>query len=357
MSGGATFIGTNVTQAGVPLLVFTFSSFTLDSALSITFSNAPGDVAIAFLSQSDMAVSGVIDASGYAGGGAGEGGSVNYPNLLGGGGGGFGGAGGDGQGNYFGSEPGGSGGGSYNPDLTVQLASGSQGGPGEPGSGLGGAGGPGGGALQLAARETLTVAGSVHVDGASGAQASFIFGQDASGGGGSGGGLLLQGGNVNIEKGAILSANGGEGDPSFYLNSLGFPGPWTDLGGGGGGGGRIVIAYSSSGITNGSISAAAGTSEFSYYGANTNTPCDGTVVIEQNSAVPAYPSIATSLDSSGHFVMSWPSSATNYVLQSSPVLGENAVWNTITGATPSGANFILTNTIVGIAEFFRLAVH
>jgi hypothetical protein len=54
--------------------------------------------------------------------------------------------------------------------------------------------------------------------------------------------------------------------------------------------------------------------------------------------------------------MSWPSSATNYVLQTSPTLGAGAVWKTATGAVVVGNNFVLTNKTLGVAGFFRLTL-
>jgi hypothetical protein len=68
MSGGASFTGVNATQAGVPLLVFTFSSFNLNSGIGITFTNDGGSSpAIAFLSQGDMTIAGTINGNGHSG--------------------------------------------------------------------------------------------------------------------------------------------------------------------------------------------------------------------------------------------------------------------------------------------------
>jgi hypothetical protein len=61
-----------------------------------------------------------------------------------------------------------------------------------------------------------------------------------------------------------------------------------------------------------------------------------------------------STDSSGDIITSWPSSASNFVLQASVVLGAGAVWNTLTNAVLIGNNFVLTNQTRGSAGFFRL---
>ena len=65
MSGGADFTGTNIIQAGTSILVFPFSNFTLNNGVSITFTNEGADTtAVAFLSQRDMTIDGVINADG-----------------------------------------------------------------------------------------------------------------------------------------------------------------------------------------------------------------------------------------------------------------------------------------------------
>src|SRR5665213_798977 len=49
---------------------------------------------------------------------------------------------------------------------------------------------------------------------------------------------------------------------------------------------------------------------------------DGAAIFVQDSLMPASPpSVAASVDSSEDLIMSWPASATNYALQTSPVLG------------------------------------
>jgi hypothetical protein len=359
MTGGASFTGTNITQAGTPILVFTFSSFTLNSGLSITFSSAsPNNTAVAFLSQRDMTTNGVIDASGHSqmaealptsgpdGNGPGTGGSGGGgASTAGGGGGGFGGSGGNGQGDNTG-DGGGNGGSTYDPDLTAQLCGGSYGGM--AGGGMtSGRGGPGGGAIQIGALNSLTVNGAISVDGAQG----YGGAPGSPGGGGSGGGILVQAGTVNINANAVLSANGGAGGPGGQVEEYEY-----FFCGGGGGGGRIVVAYSGSGINAGSITAAGGSGglyEGAPSGASNGAP--GTVIFAQNPLVPSFPSFAASLSSAGNLVMSWPASATNYVLQTSRVIGPGAVWKTVNGAARVGNNFVLTNETANATGFFRLA--
>jgi hypothetical protein len=353
ISGGASFTGVDVTHAGTSMLVFTFSSFTLNSGLSITFANEGADgTAVAFLSQGDMTIGGTMSADGEGGAPEGSSPAIGGPDGSGSGGGGSGGGAGGGGGGFGGSgapsQGGIGGGGSYNSDLTAQLAGGSGGGNGYGYSGAYGVsfgfGGAGGGALQIAALRSVTVTGSVSVNGGDGGPGNVAFGP-GSGGGGSGGGILLQARNVTVNSGAVLSANGGNGGPYQAMSEDDY-----SLGGGGGGGGRIVVVSSGFVYNNGSITAVGG---FNGYG---GTGGAGTVTILQDSLIPALPTVAASLDSSGKFVMSWPSSATNYVLQTSATLRAGAVWKTVTGAGVVGNNFVLTNKTLGVAGFFRLTL-
>lgn len=357
MSGGATFIGTDVTQAGVPLLVFTFSSFTLNSGLSITFTNYTGGSGVAFLSQSDMTIGGVITASGQFGGGAGIGGYGT--GGEGGGGGGFGGSGGDGSESADGY---GVGGGTNSLDITSGLAGGSCGGTGAPNptaGAPGGLGGFGGGAVQLAANGSLIVTGSILVNGSDGQGPPGYYHSPSvnylpswgAGGGGSGGGILMQAGKVDIKSTGVISVDGGAGGPAANppVSTPTYLIFGTQNPGGGGGGGCIVITWLDSGSASGWIHA---------FGGSAGVPAGfgetGTVIFEKNLLVPAFPSIATSLVSSGDFVLSWPSSATNYLFQTSPALGAGAVWKTVTGPVVVGNTFVLTNQAQGTAGFFRL---
>jgi hypothetical protein len=353
MSGGATFTGINLTNNGTSLLAFTFSSFTLEGGLSITFTNEGGDdTAVAFLSKGDMTIGGVINANGqeyspvptiHGIGGPDGNGPASYGGEAG------------GIGNYPGSgfdQLPGNGGVANDVDLTLQFGGGSGGGTGSSGNNFQyyGPGGGGGGAFQIAALGSLTVTGTISVNGAGGSAAlSPIDNDTGSGGGGSGGGLLVQAGNVTIGSNAALSANGGPGGPAITEGQYG---PLC-YSGGGGGGGRVVVLYNSAGMNYGSTTASGGSGGDSYYSAGTGAA--GSVVFAQSSLIPALPGVSATLDSSRNFVMSWPASATNYVLETSATLGPGTVWKTVPGAVVSGNYFVMTNKTSGAAGFFRLA--
>jgi len=58
---------------------------------------------------------------------------------------------------------------------------------------------------------------------------------------------------------------------------------------------------------------------------------------------------------SGQAKLFWPTSAFNFVLQSSPVVGPAASWNPITtGISTSGSNYVYTVAPTGVSRFFRL---
>jgi hypothetical protein len=194
----------------------------------------------------------------------------------------------------------------------------------------------------------LTVTGTVSADGGEGAMGQLYQNTPGgSGGGGSGGGILVQAGVVTVASNAVLSADGGDGGPAYVLPLGSF-----NLGGGGGsgGGGRIVIAYANSVIVNGLVDVSSGISGYGFSGEGVA----GSIEFVQTSMVPALPVIAASLDSSRDLVLSWPSYATNYVLQTSATLGQGAAWSTLTGAVIVGNNFVVTNQTHGVAAFFRL---
>ncbi len=137
---------------------------------------------------------------------AGSGGSA----AGGGGGGGFGGSGGSGGdgNNNTGGNPGTAITGA--PATLSPLRGGCAGGKGgDDTAGSGGLGGAGGGALQLSARDAISVSGTVKAGGGGGhgAQPSYSGG----GGGGSGGALLLEAPNVNAVSTAKVCANSGAG--------------------------------------------------------------------------------------------------------------------------------------------------
>jgi hypothetical protein len=196
----------------------------------------------------------------------------------------------------------------------------------------------------------LTVSGTVSVNGGDGAMGQLSNNTaGGSGGGGSGGGILMQGASVTFESNAVVSADGGDGGDAYVLplGRLNLGG-----GGGGGGGGRIVVAYFTAVTISGSITVSGGNSG---YGISGNGVA-GSVEFEQDSMVPALPTLAVSVDPSGNFITTWPAAAANYVLQTSAVLGPGAVWTVVPGAVVIGNNFVLTNQTPGAAGFFRLQI-
>ena len=289
MSGGASFTGVSFAQAGTPMLVFVFSSFNLNSGVTITFTNyGSGSPAVALLSQGDLYISGSILGDGHEGGN--ELNSCPYDPFqlcytpyiaIGGPAGGNTGS-GPGAGLPGASSPttsnpywtGGGGAITYNSDLSLQLLGGSGGGTGSADSAAEpGIGGSGGGALQIGALGYLSVSGTISANGAPGSGATaralnpYTTRGGGGGGGGSGGGILIHAGKVMINRFVVVSAQGGDGGVGFGLGG----------GGGGGGGGRIHIAYHNSGVTNGAISVAGGGG------------ASGTIVFTQSDLVPSLP--------------------------------------------------------------------
>lgn len=354
MSGGASFAGVPVTNAGFVSFVFAFSSFTLESGLQITVTNCgSGTPGISLLSQNDMIINGTIDASASSasatncgpglGGTGGSGNNASHLYGSGGGGGGFGGNGGEGS-QFFYAAPG-AGGGTYNPDLTAQLADGSCGGPGGGGDGEG-AGGNGGAAIQLAAVDTLTLSGTVLANGATGNEASpgsYRDNSQGSGGGGSGGALLIRANNVTINSGATLSANGGGGGPGGSIQGDG-QAPVSIVPGGGGGGGRIVVDYVSAGINDGLITASGGS----------GGGAEGTLFFGQNPMILPFPIVAISHTAPETVALSWPATATNYTLQIRPALGPASAWTNAPGGIEIGENIVQIYPASGAGAFFRL---
>jgi hypothetical protein len=400
MSGGAAFQGIAANQAGVSLLVFTFSSFNLNTGLGITFTNAGGgSPAVVFLSQGDMTIAGSINGSGHSGvtyvsdpygsvskggpgGGNGNSGPIvsgyvgpspgnlgggyaigtNTSRLTAGGGGAYGGLGGNaGYADLIYGDTNSSGFGatnSYGPDLSAKLAGGSGGGTGGNFAGEPGEGGGGGGALQIGALGSLTLSGSIYATGGYGGTPFATFGDAGGGGGGSGGGILIQAGNITMSSGATVSAAGGGGGSSPYANVY--------VGGGGGGGGRISIAYHNSGATNGTINVAGGTGGYggdswpSSSAASGIIGTAGTITFVQSALVPFAvvvqpPVITGTLLAGKRLLLSWPSSATNYTLESSATLGLSASWGPVAAnIITNGATLMVTNSMSGSAAFFRL---
>jgi hypothetical protein len=155
--------------------------------------------------------------------GAGEpGDSATGANSGGGGGGGGAHRGDGGDGGDGGSGPGGgrgakgSKGSKWGPPALSPLRGGCSGGDGGDAAAVnlstGGAGGPGGGAVQIAARDVLTVSGTVRSVGAGGrGGGSSAVGRAGGGGGGSGGALLLEAGSLTISASGTVCATGGSG--------------------------------------------------------------------------------------------------------------------------------------------------
>jgi uncharacterized protein YjbI with pentapeptide repeats len=351
MSGGSTFVDVPFTKAGFGTYVFTFSGITLQSNVEVIVTNAgSGAFGIALLSQSDVIIDGVVDASASAGsasvcgpglGGTGGGGEF-VENSGGGGGGGFGGNGGNGGGGS--GVPGGNGGAAFNPDITAQLADGSCGGPSGEGLDFSPAvsGGDGGGAIEIAAVGLLTVSGSVLANGANGGDGyAGCGGAVGAGGGGSGGAILVRGNSVTVNSGAVLWATGGNG-------GAGAGGPPdcspSAPGGGGGSGGRIVVDYFSAGTNDGLIMVFGGS----------GGGADGTVFFGQNPMVLPFPDVAISRTAPESIVLSWPATATNYTLQISPSLGLGAVWTAAPQGVQNGENMELIYQPSDVGAFFRL---
>ncbi len=161
----------------------------------------------------EMGASIVVNPTGKSSSGTGSGGG----NYYGGSGGGYGSMGG--TGNYSGGYPWGS-----QSDIIVQPGS-----PGGPGGAYGGspAGGNGGGVLRLIASKSITIAGQVTANGASGGNGSSYGG----GGGGSGGGILVATPDKITVSGSI-AANGGGGGSGPYTAGAGGLGRVKVLNGG-----------------------------------------------------------------------------------------------------------------------------
>lgn len=90
------------------------------------------------------------------------------------------------------------------------------------GSGTRSAGGRGGGALQISARQTISITSAIDASGAGGAGAGL--GGIGGGGGGAGGGILLEAPNVQVAAGAHLCADGGSGGEGGGNSASGYPG-------------------------------------------------------------------------------------------------------------------------------------
>jgi hypothetical protein len=263
--------------------VFDFGSINIGAGELIL---ASGSRPVALLAQQGMIVGGTIDGSGALstynnpfistgaagpgggngggatagsgpGGGPGGGGvggsfsdlAAKVAGIGGGGGGGFGGAGGNGGTAFIPGGPviypivsGGPGGGPYG-SLWNVLQGGSGG---AAGIGLRPLpGGGGGGAIELGAVNSITINGTIGVNGGNAAGSGGFFGLGGGGGGGSGGGILIDAPTVTLT--GTLSAAGGEGTSG----GLFFAGPEFAISfgaGGGGGGGIVTVALPEGGV-------------------------------------------------------------------------------------------------------------
>jgi hypothetical protein len=219
----------------VPLFALTIAS---GATLRVT-----GSRPLILAVRGNVSIVGTIDASasgstpgaggnwscGGSNGGSGSG-SANFGAGAGGGGGaGFGTAGGvGGQGNHD-NNTGSAGGSRGNANMTP-LFGGCSGGS---GGGCSNAGGAGGGAIQISASGSLTVSGSIKVNGGVGADGCSTEGGGA--GGGSGGAILLEGAARDTSA-ATLNANGGSGgDGTGQFHGSGHAGSTSSSSAGGNG--------------------------------------------------------------------------------------------------------------------------
>lgn len=199
--------------------IFTFQTLTIADGATV---HLVGANPVAFVSQGDMKILGVVDAQGPCGGvavaGGFLGGSPNNPGQGPGGGAagvsGNGGA-GAGHGDVGGNAGSGTniamGGAAYDLPTLISLEGGSGGGGGA-GSNAGN-GGSGGGAIQLVSGGTITIGGGTAKGGvnAGGCGASQSFFGQGGGGGGSGGAILIEAINIALASNGVLAANGGSG--------------------------------------------------------------------------------------------------------------------------------------------------
>lgn len=212
--------GRVVTQdaGGSMVCLFDVGSLTVTSTGNI---RVTGAYPLVIVSQGDVVVDGVIDASSYSmplsgssvigpgagtGGNAGANGTAGSSNNTdgGGGGGGFGGNGGNGA--AEGSGSGGGMGGAMAASTLIPLLGGANGG----GGSNGGMGGSSGGAIQITAFGTLSVDGTIAAAGGGGRGGGEYGG---GGGGGSGGAILLQAPTITLGSSttapAVTVAGGG----------------------------------------------------------------------------------------------------------------------------------------------------
>lgn len=205
-----------VTVAGHAVCLIYATEVTITAALTVT-----GGRPLALVSASTMMMSGAIDAGSHdlqVGPAADDGScafATNPQNDRGGAGGGAGGsftlaAGDGGTGDTNRTTGGSAAGGTHGATVSVPPlrggCRGQKGGDEQPGGFVGGAGGHAGGALYLAARQSVTVSGSIRATGAGGTGGRSEAG---GGGGGSGGMIVIE--SASITNSGQISANGGGG--------------------------------------------------------------------------------------------------------------------------------------------------
>ncbi len=209
-----------------------------------------GSYPVVFVVHGSAAIDGLLDASARGGIAAGPGGddlgvcttvedggtSTGVGGGGGGGGGGYGGDGGDGDnGQGAGSGAKGAKAARNGSPLIEPLRGGCRGGAGGDdnvaATNDGGRAGNGGGGLQVTARATITVRGTIMSNGASGAAGGGVVQvRGGGGGGGSGGAILVDGEQIDILPTAALCANGGgggEGGQLAAISSAGIPATCT----------------------------------------------------------------------------------------------------------------------------------
>ena len=277
-------------QGGIA--VFSFDSVSIPAGV---FLEVEGSRPFELVASGELAIGGVIEASGFdaetftegpfaggPGGGAGGvdgtdpgdgpgGGGVSPFERNGGGGGGFGGAGARGGVEEGSLEPPGLGGPVYG-DLNAALQGGSGGGG---GSNVGGGGG--GGAVALFGSIVhIFPGGEVLADGGWGK-----LGNTGASGGGSGGGIVLHGDSVVMD--GLLSAAGGNGGEGGCCGD-----------GGGGGGGRIALQYGTLSMA-GTTNVAGGISGFPGGGESSTEPTGAAGVVTKIGAPTATTSPASAV--------------------------------------------------------------
>ena len=234
---GSTFVTKVVrqTSGGPDVLVLYTAAFRLpDNAIL----NVTGDKPLVIASDSTIDLRGTLDVSGQVAGQLIRGPGANNDQCSreldgssdgdggGGGGGGFaagggpGGAGNDSDGGVPGNLV----------TLPKFIRGGCPGGAG--GKSSGGRGGDGGGAIELAARDAISVSGNINAGGAGGGGGGVLQAGGGGGGGGSGGMVSLDAQRVTVAASAKIAANGGGG------------GGGADKAGGGANGGNAALVAS-----------------------------------------------------------------------------------------------------------------